>query len=81
MQFAPTGIDVENEEAHQLLRPIQSVALDLNKLFAMALVDLQHVATLELEDRQKELTEGCVQSERKTEKLQKEAEELHQVRV
>ena len=50
MQVPPTMIDVGNEEVHQLLRTIQSVALDLNKLSATALVELQHVSALELAD-------------------------------
>ena len=70
-------IDAKNEEVHQLLRPIQSVDLDLNKLFAMDLVELQHVATLELVECHKELTEGYVQSGIIAEKLQKHANELH----
>ena len=40
VQFPPTAIDAGNEEVHQLLRLIQSVYLDLNKLPAMALVEL-----------------------------------------
>ena len=51
VQVPPTTIDVGNEEVHQLLRPLQSVALDLNKLSATALVELHHVASLELVDR------------------------------
>ena len=35
----------------------------------------------ELADRQKELTNGYVQSQSATKKLQKEVEELHQVQV
>ena len=49
MQVPPTAIDARNEEVHQLLRPIQSVAVDLNKLSNMVLLELQHVAALELE--------------------------------
>ena len=51
MQVPPIMIDARNEEVHQLLRPIQSVDLDLNKLSTMVLVELQHVAALELADR------------------------------
>ena len=51
MQVPPTANDVRNEEVHQLLQPIQSVALDVNKLSAMALVELQHIDTLELVER------------------------------
>ena len=60
VQVPPTAIDARNEEVHQLLRPIQSVDLDPNKLFAMALVELQHVSSLELADQQRELAEGYV---------------------
>ena len=60
MQVPPTVIDAENEEVHQLLQPILSVALDLNKLSTMALEELQHVTTLELAKWQKELIEGYV---------------------
>ena len=81
MQVPSTAIEAGNDEAHQLLRPIQSVDLDLNKLSTRMLVELQHVVTLELVDQQKELTEGYVQSHRTAEKLQKEEEVLHQVRV
>ena len=45
------------------------------------LVELKHVAAQELVNRQKELTDGYVQSQSAAEKLQKETEELHQVRV
>ena len=48
VQVPPTAIDVNNEEVHQLLQPIQSMAFDLNKLSPMELVELQHVAALEL---------------------------------
>ena len=34
------SIDASNEDVHQLLQPIQSVALDLNKLSTMVLVEL-----------------------------------------
>ena len=44
-------------------------------------MELQHVSALELADQQKGLTDGYVQSHSAAEKLQKEAEELHQVRV
>ena len=44
-------------------------------------MELQHGATQELVDRQKELTNGYLQSLSIVEKLQKEAEELHQVMV
>ena len=50
VQVSLTAINAENEEVRQLLRPIQSVALDLNKLSSMVLVELQDIATLELED-------------------------------
>ena len=40
VQVPLTSIDVGNEEVQQLLQPIQSVALDLNKLSSMALVEL-----------------------------------------
>ena len=43
IQVSPTMIDVENEEVKQLLWLIQSVALDMNKLPAQVLVELQHV--------------------------------------
>ena len=81
MQFPLTTIDARNEEVHQLLRLTQSVALNLNKLSAMALVELQHVASLELVKWQKELTEGYVQSQSIADKLQKQENELHQVLV
>ena len=55
--------------------------MDLNKLSSTALVELQHGTTLELEARQKYLAEGYVESRNVTAKLQKEAEEMHQVRV
>ena len=48
MQFPPNMIDIGNGEIHQLLWPILSVALDLNIFSTMTLVELQHVATLEL---------------------------------
>ena len=47
----------------------------------MDLVELQHVSTLELEEQQKELNEGYFQSQSIAEKLQKQADKLHQVRV
>ena len=62
MQVPLTVIDVGNEEVHQLLRLIQSVALDMKNLSATTLVDLQHVFALELVDRQKDLTKGYVHS-------------------
>ena len=40
VQVSLTAINAGNEEVRQLLRPIQSVALDLNKLSTMALVEL-----------------------------------------
>ena len=55
--------------------------LDLNKLSNTALVELQHGATLELAPRKIELTKGYVQSRNTVAKLQKEEEELHQVKV
>ena len=61
VQVPLTGIDVGNEEVNQLLQLIQSIALDLNKLPAQVLVELQHVSTQELENRQKELTDGYMQ--------------------
>ena len=51
VQVPLTTIDVGNEEVHQLLQPIQSVDLDLNKLSAMASVEFQHVFALELVER------------------------------
>ena len=57
------------------------MTLDLNKLSATTLVELQHGAALELVARQKDLVEGYVQSRNTTQKVQKEAEELHQVRM
>ena len=81
MQVPLTTINVGNEEVHQLLRPIQSVDLDINKLSATVLVESQHVSALGLVDQQKELTKGYVQSQSAVEKLQKEVEELHQVKV
>ena len=53
----------------------------MNKLPAQVLVELQHVSTQELEDRLIEMTDGYVQSQSATKKLQKEVEEMHQVRV
>ena len=40
MQVPPTVIDMGNEEVHQLLRPIKSMDLDLNKLSTLMLVEL-----------------------------------------
>ena len=40
-------INTGNEEVQQLLQSIQSVALDMNKFFAMDLVELQHISSLE----------------------------------
>ena len=54
VQVPLTAIDMGNEEFHQLLRLIQSVALDLNKLSTMTLVELHYFATLELEEQKKE---------------------------
>ena len=51
MQVPPTMINIGNEEVHQLLWQVHNVALDMNKLSAMTLVELQHVVTLELADR------------------------------
>ena len=48
IQVPPTAIKAGNEEVHQQLHPIQSVTLDLNKLSAIAVVELQHGTTLEL---------------------------------
>ena len=45
------------------------------------IAELQHVAAQELADRQKELTDGYVQSQSVAEKMQKEVEELHQFMV
>ena len=64
-----------------LLQPIQIIALDLNKLPSQELMELQHVVAQELVEMHKELTDGYVQSQSATEKLQIEAKELHQVRV
>ena len=69
MQIPPIAINTGNDKVHQLLRLIQSVALDLNKLSVMALVELYHVFTLELVDQQKELNQGYVQSQSVAEKL------------
>ena len=65
MQVPLIVIDVNNEEVHQLLWPIQSMDLDMNKLYAMDLVDLQHIAT----QWQKYLIEGYVQSQNTAEKI------------
>ena len=51
VQFPPTSIDTGIEEVNLLLRPLQSMALDLNKSPAQVLLELHHVATQELEDR------------------------------
>ena len=71
VQVPLTTIDAWNEEVHQLLRPIQSVALDLNKLSTMELVELQHVSAMEFVEQKRELIEGYVQSHSIAEKLQK----------
>ena len=77
VQVPSTTIDAGSEEVNLLLQPFQRISLDLNKLPAQALVELQHVANQELVDRKKELSDGYVQSQSIVEKLQKEAEELH----
>ena len=48
VQVPPSVIDASGEEFHQQLHPIQSVTLDLNKLSATVLVELQHGVALEL---------------------------------
>ena len=50
-QVPPTVIDAGSEEVHQLLQPIKSVSLDMNKFPTQALVELQHFSTQELVDR------------------------------
>ena len=44
VQVPLTAINVGNEEVNQLLWPIQSIDMDLNKLRAQVLVELHHVS-------------------------------------
>ena len=60
VQVPPTTINAGNEDVNQLLWPIPSIALDLKELPAQILVELQHITSQELVDRQKELTDGYV---------------------
>ena len=80
IQLPLTTIDVSSEEVNSLLHPLLSIALDLNKLPTQVLVQLQQVAGQELADRHKELSNGYVQSQDKTNKLQEEVDELWQVK-
>ena len=45
VQVPPTAIDVGSEEVNLLLWPIQSIALDINKIPAQVLMELQHVSS------------------------------------
>ena len=51
VQVPLTAIDMGSEEMNLLLRPLQSIALDINKLPAQVLVELQHVVAHKLVDR------------------------------
>ena len=62
VQAPPIAIDVGSEEVNQLLWPIQSIALDLNKFPAQVLVELQYVASQELADKQKDINDQYLHS-------------------
>ena len=51
IQVPPIAINARSEEVNLLLQPIQSISLDLNKLLAQSLVELQDVITQESEGR------------------------------
>ena len=53
------------------------MTLDLNKLSAIALVELQHGVAIELVEWQKYFAKGYVDAQTTVVKLQKEVEELH----
>ena len=75
-QVSPTAINAGSTEVNSLLQPLPSIAFDLNKLPTQVLMQLQQGVFQELDDKQKDLSEGYVQSQDVGEKLQEEADVL-----
>ena len=80
VQVPSAAIDMRSTEVKSLLQSLLSIVVNLNKLPSQVLVQLQQGVDQELADRKKELSDGYVQSQNTTKKLQEEAEELLKIK-
>ena len=80
IQFPSAAIDTRSTEVKSLLQSLLSIVVNINKLPTQVLVQLQQGADQELVDKKNELSDGYVQSQNATKKLQEEAKELWKIK-
>ena len=80
VQVPSAAINIRSTEVKSLLQSLLSIVVNLNKLPAQDLVQLQQGADQELADKKKEIRDGYVQSYNAAKKLQVEPEELWKIK-
>ena len=80
LQVPSAAIDMRSTEVKSLLQSLLSIVVNINKLPTQVLVQLQQGAYQALVDKKNELSDGYVQSQNTTKKLQEEAKELWKIK-
>ena len=80
VQVPSATINTRSIEVNSLLQSLLSIAINIKKLPTQFLVQLQQGVDQELTDRKKDVSDGYVQSQDATNKLQEESEELWKIK-